>query len=458
MTEYAFEGAKRSSATIDWSFAAQTLPSDASVPFDNVVAAAYQSTIEAAFARWASVSGLTFTRVADAASVPIRIGFEAFTLSGELGETDFRFARGLLGNDTLVRLLDPAASPLLTNASGLYYYPAFGVTLFQVVLHEIGHALGLDHTTDPGTIMYPYATATDADLALGDVEGINALYPYFTVVADSPVQIEAATGQTKTYDFTITRYSDPGLALTIDYAVSGAPYTLLSGTVAADTTQFVGGGYPSGQLTFAAGSATATLSIAVVGVATAQPDEGFAITLFSPNPIDSVTVRGQINAVILDANGYGQVNGNSLGIYRFFDGLTGAHFFSASQAERNELIQTRPDLVYEGVDLTAVARPAADPAASPVFRFFDLSNGTHFYSINPAERDAILATRSDLVFEGTAFYEHATAQPGDTPVSRFFDSINGMHFFTESASERAAVLATRSDLHDEGVSFYAPTA
>ena len=408
MSEYAFEGAKRSSTAISWSFATQTLSYDVSTPFSNVIAAAYQSTVQAAFARWAAVSGLTFTQVADSASVPIRIGFEAFAQAGELGETDFRYAHGVLEDDTLVRLLDPASTALAVTAGGVYFYALYDVTLFQVVLHEIGHALGLDHTTDPDTIMYPYASPTNRDLTTGDIEGINTLYPYFTVVAAAPVQVEGAAGQTEFYDFTVTRYSDPGVALTIGYAVTGAPYPTLSGSVAADPSEFAGGAFPSGQLTFSAGSSTATLAIAVVGSASAHPDEGFAIGLSSLDASASVTVRGQVNALILDASGYGQVSGNSIGVYRFFDTENGGHFYSASQAERNTLVQTRPDLIYEGLDLTAVASPSSDAAAAPVYRFFDLTTGEHFYSVSTSERDTILATRPDLAFEGTAFYEHGT--------------------------------------------------
>ncbi len=458
MSEYAFEAARRSSASISWSFATQTLPQDTGIPFSNVVGAPYQGIVAAAFDRWASVSGLTFSQVTDSASVPIRIGFDAFTRAGELGETDFRYAHGLLGTDTLIRLLDPASAAVALDASGAYSYDAYGVTLFQVALHEIGHALGLGHTTDPTTIMFPYASSTNRDLAEGDVEGINTLYPYYTVAAAAPVQVASAAGQTDTYDFTITRYSDPAAALTIGYAITGAPYPSLSGSVAADPAEFGGGAYPSGQVTFAAGSTTATLSIAVANSTTGHSDEGFALALSSLNPADSVTVRGQINALILDNSGYGQVSGNSLGIYRFFDSSNGTHFYSASEAERNTLVQTRPALVYEGLDLTAVATPSADQAAAPVYRFFDLTNGSHFYSVSGAERDAIQATRPTLVFEGVAFYEHAVPQAGDTPIYRFFDAADGTHFFTASAPERASILATRPDLHDEGIGFYAPSA
>ena len=379
MSEYAFEGATRSSTSINWSFATQTLAYDASTPFSSFISPAYQSTIEAAFARWASVSGLTFNQVADSASVPIRIGFEAFPQAGELGETDFYYAHGILGNDTLVRLLDPASAAVALSAAGIYYYQYYGVTLLQVALHEIGHALGLDHTTDPDTIMYPYASFYNEDLAPGDIEGINTLYPYFTVVSPNPIQVEGSAGQTVPYTFTITRYSDPSVPLTIDYAVTGASYPTQVGSVAAGASAFAGGVYPSGQVVFAAGSATATLVVPVAGSLSVQPDEGFAITLSSVNPYDNVTVRGQVNGLILDASGFEQVNGNSIGIYRFFDSTDGAHFYSASQVERNNLIQTRPDLIYEGVGLEAVASPSADPAAASVYRFFDMTSGTHFY-------------------------------------------------------------------------------
>ena len=456
MTEFAFEGAKRSSTTISWSFQNQNFASDAFTPFSGSLSVMYQSVVVAAFARWSSVSGLKFNQVLDSISVPIRIGFGSFAQFGQLGETDYRSFRGVLSNDTLIRLLDPANSPLLYE-SGQLTYVQFGVTLYQVVLHEIGHTLGLDHTTDPDTIMYPYATPFNQDLGAGDIQGINTLYPLYTVSLANPAQAEGATGQTSAYTYVVTRYSDPSVALTIGYSVSSAAYPAVTGSVGAVASEFPGTAFPRGTLTFAPGSYIATLTVNVAGNALAQPDQGFRLNLTSLNPSDSVTVNGTVNAVILDDDGYGQVNGASLGVYRFFGVADGTHFYSTSQTERNTLIQTRPDLVYEGVGLKALASPGTDPAAAPVFRFFDVHNGTHFYSASTNERDTILATRPDLRFEGTAFYEHTTARPGDAPVYRFFDIKDGTHFYTSSATERATILASRADLRDEGIGFYAPT-
>ncbi len=49
------------------------------------------------------------------------------------------------------------------------------IDLYTVALHEAGHALGLGHTDDPNTIMYPYYRL-GAGLSSGDIAGVQALY------------------------------------------------------------------------------------------------------------------------------------------------------------------------------------------------------------------------------------------------------------------------------------------
>ncbi len=201
---------------------------------------------------------------------------------------------------------------------------------------------------------------------------------------------------------------------------------------------------------------TGTVSLAETGLVTGTPlsismdqaGDSF-LTIAATTPVPPTTPAGGTSP--------GTSTQAHPSVYRFFDDVHGTQFLTASLSESQMLQSARPDLVYEGVGL-ASDDPATDPAAAPVYRFFDGRFGTHFYTASATERDTVLATRPDLVSEGVGFYEHATSQPGDVAVYRFFESGNGTHFYTSSATESATLAATRPDLVAEGISFYTPSA
>ena len=140
-------------------------------------------------------------------------------------------------------------------------------------------------------------------------------------------------------------------------------------------------------------------------------------------------------------------------VFRFFDTSNGTHFYTASASERDMAIASRRDLTFEGVGLNADT-PATDPNAAPVFRFFDTGTGSHFYTASADEKTGLQSSRPDLAFEGIAFYENLSNQSNDTAVYRFFDTRNGTHFYTPNQNEFASVIATRGDLINEGLAFY----
>lgn len=181
MPSYVLEGPKWATPVITWSFAGYNYAEDAGDPFSHAIGSAYQGVIAAALQRWASVSGVQLEQVPDspdpATSADIRIGWGDFNTAatGTIGATTYYSSGGAFVPDTVVRLEDPTQVPL-TAPSLASLYVGYTTDLYQVALHEIGHALGLGHTTDPNAIMYPMSGPNNPDLDATDVAGMQALY------------------------------------------------------------------------------------------------------------------------------------------------------------------------------------------------------------------------------------------------------------------------------------------
>ena len=183
MSSYALEGAQWPTTDITWSFADFNYGSDASAPFSNAITGDYQNAIEWALQQWSSVAPLNFTQIADSSdpsqAADIRIGFGDLNSAstGIIGQTSLRWdGAGSFVPDELVRLEDPSQFSATSNGAGNYSYDGTSATLQQVALHEIGHALGLAHATDPNAVMYASVGANNQTLDGTDVAGIQALY------------------------------------------------------------------------------------------------------------------------------------------------------------------------------------------------------------------------------------------------------------------------------------------
>lgn len=98
----------------------------------------------------------------------------------------------------------------------------------------------------------------------------------------SVVKNEGNSGATY-YSFLVTRTGTISQAGSVRYSVSG------SGTNTAAASDFVGGAFPTGLVSFAAGQNSKVVNIAVAGNTVFENNEAFAITLSSP-------VNGTINS------------------------------------------------------------------------------------------------------------------------------------------------------------------
>jgi hypothetical protein len=66
-----------------------------------------------------------------------------------------------------------AGDVLLNSAANFTAAPA---DLYSILLHEVGHVLGLEHSSEPGSVMFTHAAQTRTGLAASDVQSLRALY------------------------------------------------------------------------------------------------------------------------------------------------------------------------------------------------------------------------------------------------------------------------------------------
>ncbi|PWC41164.1 hypothetical protein [Azospirillum sp. TSO22-1] len=185
---------------------------------------------------------------------------------------------------------------------------------------------------------------------------------------------------------------------------------------------------------------------------------GFAVAWrdysFSSDDPLSVAIRAQV---------FANSSGSDAPVYRFFNVDTGFHFYTASASERDSVMQNLPQFHYEGEAFNAASSPA--PGTSPVYRFFHKGLGNHFYTASETERNSIMNTLSHIYsYEGTSYYafegnSQSAPAAGATAVYRFFNYQRGSHFFTASSSERYSVIANLSGtFRYEGIGYYVPAS
>ena len=140
------------------------------------------------------------------------------------------------------------------------------------------------------------------------------------------------------------------------------------------------------------------------------------------------------------------------GVYRFFNAANGTHFYSASEDERDSVINDLDTFLYEGAAYRSAPLGAQD--SHSVWRFFNEDTGVHFYTISESERDSVIDSLPKFVFEGPAYEANDVQVEGSTGLHRFFNTETGTHFYTASDAEQENVELNLPEFTYEGIAFY----
>jgi hypothetical protein len=130
--------------------------------------------IQRAFALWAGQTALTFTEASDSSTADIVIGWA----SGEHGDGDpFDGPGDVLAHASFPNPYDKSQVFLHFDDDERWVdSDTRDVDLLTVAAHEIGHTLGLAHTSEPDALMFPSYSGPHRFLAEDDIAGVQSLY------------------------------------------------------------------------------------------------------------------------------------------------------------------------------------------------------------------------------------------------------------------------------------------
>jgi VCBS repeat-containing protein len=167
--------------------------------------------------------------------------------------------------------------------------------------------------------------------------------------------------------------------------------------------------------------------------------EGFYKVSFSITDGGVFDEDGVANGFILNPGAPGFMddagNGSGGGMIAIHELLSVAangrvlQLLTPSESEKTA-VDALPGWTYDGVAFQA---PGQDDGAS-VWRFFHHETGDHFYTMNVAERDGLIAGGYGYSYEGEGFRALSEAADGAMAVHRFFNGEAGGHLYTTSES------------------------
>ncbi|HMZ06886.1 MAG TPA: matrixin family metalloprotease [Anaerolineales bacterium] len=142
--------------------------------------------VQQAFGLWAAETSLTFTEVSSANEADIVIGWA----EGEHGDGDpFDGSGNVLAHASYPNPYEDRQVFLhFDDAERWVNSDSQNVDLLTVAAHEIGHTLGLGHSSDPRALMYPSYSEPHRFLGSDDIAGVQSLYGVASEAPPAPEQ------------------------------------------------------------------------------------------------------------------------------------------------------------------------------------------------------------------------------------------------------------------------------
>jgi hypothetical protein len=142
-------------------------------------ASAWQTPILKAAQVWAQYTNLNFAVISDSGAAEGSGSYQQGASSmGDIRIGGYNFGTSQLASAYLPPAVDnySVAGDIQFNTGQAFNINGQTYDLFTVAMHEIGHALGLDHSTATGAVMSATYNGTMTGLGSDDISGIQSIY------------------------------------------------------------------------------------------------------------------------------------------------------------------------------------------------------------------------------------------------------------------------------------------
>lgn len=166
-------------------------------------------------------------------------------------------------------------------------------------------------------------------------------------------------------------------------------------------------------------------------------------------------IFSRIVSVIILGMSSGVTWSQDANLYRFRNTENNAHLYTASSQEVVYILNNLPSWMLENIAYIVSLNPSGNTA--PVYRFRSRFHASYFFTIDPAEREAMLTLYAgDWQEEGVAFYAKPFQTQGTEPVFRFRNRFAPKYFYTISKEESYWVKKSlNAEWEYEGIAWYA---
>ena len=380
--------------------------------------------------------------------------------------------------------------------------PTLGKSGFETYIHELGHAIGLEHMgnyngaglSTPSswqdsmvyTVMSYYGPNSslggEGEVAWADWIGLDGVaYSPQTPMVNDVMAIQSIYGQESTReDNTVYGFGSTitdRMASIYDFSQNLNPILCIYDSNGIDTLNVSGWSAPSivdlmaGPDHFSSGNGmTHNIQIAR-GVLIENAVTGAGNDQITGNEVAN-TLRGQAgNDTINGGAGNDTINGGAGN-----DTINGGEgsdtlLFSGRQLQYhvdydiNSGQYTLQDQAgTDGLDrVTAVEWAQFSDASvelpflvsSAVYRFYNTAKGVHFYTGSATEAQIVKQSLPDFSLEGIVFHKSDASESDIVDVYRFYNKVQNAHFYTADSYEAEYIRTNLANFRDEGIAFQA---